>query len=113
MAKFFNVTDLNPSTEINHSIGSKPALAMLPLSIGAFPFGLAYGVTAQEIMLANGLVSDVIRIESALGVEDMPLARGGALHRGAAIASGTGAGLAIFWRDQEEPHLSTGVVRVA
>ena len=32
MAKFFNVTDLNPSTEINHSIGSKPALAMLPLA---------------------------------------------------------------------------------
>ena len=31
MAKFFGVTALNPDTEINHSIGSKPALAMLPL----------------------------------------------------------------------------------
>jgi LL-diaminopimelate aminotransferase len=31
MAKFFGVTDLNPDTEICHSIGSKPALAMLPL----------------------------------------------------------------------------------
>ena len=31
MAKFFNVDDLDPETEINHSIGSKPALAMLPL----------------------------------------------------------------------------------
>ncbi len=31
MAEFFGVTDLNPDTEINHSIGSKPALAMLPL----------------------------------------------------------------------------------
>lgn len=32
MAKFFKVTDLDPDTEINHSIGSKPALAMLPLA---------------------------------------------------------------------------------
>lgn len=31
MAKFFNVDDLDPDTEINPSIGSKPALAMLPL----------------------------------------------------------------------------------
>ncbi len=31
MASFFGVTDLDPDTEINHSIGSKPALAMLPL----------------------------------------------------------------------------------
>ncbi len=31
MSEFFGVTDLNPDTEINHSIGSKPALAILPL----------------------------------------------------------------------------------
>ena len=31
MKTFFGVADLNPETEINHSIGSKPALAMLPL----------------------------------------------------------------------------------
>ena len=31
MRSFFGVTDLDPDTEINHSIGSKPALAMLPL----------------------------------------------------------------------------------
>lgn len=31
MRKFFGVADLDPDTEINHSIGSKPALAMLPL----------------------------------------------------------------------------------
>jgi len=31
MATFFGVTDLDPDTEVNHSIGSKPALAMLPL----------------------------------------------------------------------------------
>ncbi|MCO5061926.1 MAG: LL-diaminopimelate aminotransferase [Kiritimatiellae bacterium] len=31
MQKFFGVSDLDPDTEINHSIGSKPALAMLPL----------------------------------------------------------------------------------
>ncbi|MDR0993490.1 MAG: LL-diaminopimelate aminotransferase [Verrucomicrobiota bacterium] len=31
MADFFGVTDLEPATEINHTIGSKPALAMLPL----------------------------------------------------------------------------------
>lgn len=31
MSKFFGVTDLNPDTDICHSIGSKPALAMLPL----------------------------------------------------------------------------------
>jgi LL-diaminopimelate aminotransferase len=31
MAKFFGVTGLDPDAEINHSIGSKPALAMLPL----------------------------------------------------------------------------------
>jgi len=30
MAEFFGVTGLNPDTEINHSIGSKPALALLP-----------------------------------------------------------------------------------
>lgn len=29
--KFFGVTGIDPDTEINHSIGSKPALAMLPL----------------------------------------------------------------------------------
>ena len=28
MADFFGVTDLDPATEINHTIGSKPALAM-------------------------------------------------------------------------------------
>lgn len=31
METFFGVKGLNPDTEINHSIGSKPALAMLPL----------------------------------------------------------------------------------
>jgi len=31
MREFFGVTGLDPETEINHSIGSKPALAMLPL----------------------------------------------------------------------------------
>jgi len=32
MREFFGVTDLDVATEINHSIGSKPALAMLPLA---------------------------------------------------------------------------------
>ncbi len=32
MRSFFGVSDLDPDTEINHSIGSKPALAMLPLA---------------------------------------------------------------------------------
>ncbi len=31
MKEFFGVANLDPDTEINHSIGSKPALAMLPL----------------------------------------------------------------------------------
>ncbi|HOW98617.1 MAG TPA: aminotransferase class I/II-fold pyridoxal phosphate-dependent enzyme, partial [Kiritimatiellia bacterium] len=31
METFFGVKGLNPDTEVNHSIGSKPALAMLPL----------------------------------------------------------------------------------
>ncbi len=31
MSKFFGVTGLDPKANINHSIGSKPALAMLPL----------------------------------------------------------------------------------
>ncbi|MCX6996492.1 MAG: LL-diaminopimelate aminotransferase [Kiritimatiellaeota bacterium] len=31
LEKLFGVTGLDPDTEINHSIGSKPALAMLPL----------------------------------------------------------------------------------
>ncbi|MCB1069540.1 MAG: LL-diaminopimelate aminotransferase [Kiritimatiellae bacterium] len=31
LKSFFGVTDIDPDTEINHSIGSKPALAMLPL----------------------------------------------------------------------------------
>ena len=31
MNMFFGVSDLDPDTEINHSIGSKPALAILPL----------------------------------------------------------------------------------
>ncbi len=31
MSDFFGVEDLNPDTEVNHSIGSKPALATLPL----------------------------------------------------------------------------------
>jgi LL-diaminopimelate aminotransferase len=31
LRKFFNVEGLDPEKEINHSIGSKPALAMLPL----------------------------------------------------------------------------------
>ncbi len=32
MRDFFGVSDLDPATEINHSIGSKSALAMLPLA---------------------------------------------------------------------------------
>lgn len=32
MANFFDVTDLDPVHEINHCIGAKPALAMLPLA---------------------------------------------------------------------------------
>jgi len=32
MREFFGVTDIDPVSEINHSIGSKPALAMLPLA---------------------------------------------------------------------------------
>lgn len=31
MDQFFGVSDLDPATEINHCIGAKPALAMLPL----------------------------------------------------------------------------------
>lgn len=31
MKNFFGVTDLDPDTEINHCIGAKPALALLPL----------------------------------------------------------------------------------
>ena len=31
MEQFFGVSDLDPATEINHCIGAKPALAMLPL----------------------------------------------------------------------------------
>ena len=31
MSKFFGVTGLDPDSQVNHSIGSKPALAMLPL----------------------------------------------------------------------------------
>ncbi len=31
LLEFFGVRDIDPSNEINHSIGSKPALAMLPL----------------------------------------------------------------------------------
>ena len=31
MKEFFGVTDLDPDKEINHTIGSKPALAMIPL----------------------------------------------------------------------------------
>ena len=31
LATFFGVRDIDPATEICHSIGSKPALAMLPL----------------------------------------------------------------------------------
>ena len=31
MSKFFGINDLDPDTEINHTIGSKPALAMIPL----------------------------------------------------------------------------------
>jgi len=31
MSRFFGVTNLDPDSQINHSIGSKPALAMLPL----------------------------------------------------------------------------------
>lgn len=32
MKEFFGVDNLDPATEINHSIGSKPALAMIPLA---------------------------------------------------------------------------------
>lgn len=32
MSEFFGVSDLDPDTQINHTIGSKPALAMLPLA---------------------------------------------------------------------------------
>lgn len=61
MRQFFGVADLDPDTEINHSIGSKPALAMLPLcfinpgdvTITTVP---GYPVTATHTRYLGGVV---------------------------------------------------------
>jgi LL-diaminopimelate aminotransferase len=69
MAKFFNLGNLDPTTEINHSIGSKPALAMLPLAfINPGDITLAtvpgYPVLATHTQYLGGEVINVPLIKS-------------------------------------------------
>ncbi len=64
MSSFFGVTDLDPATEINHSIGSKPALAMLPLCFvnpGDIIFQTVpgYPVLATHTRYVGGKVVDI------------------------------------------------------
>ena len=64
MKEFFGVTDLDPVTEINHSIGSKPALAMLPLAFInpgdiAFQTVPGYPVMATHVKYLGGKVVDL------------------------------------------------------
>lgn len=83
MKNFFGVSDLNPDTEINHSIGSKPALAMLPLcfvnpgdvvlvTVPGYPVMATHacylGGRVVEIPLRpeNGFLPDLGKIELSL-----------------------------------------------
>ncbi|MFA5042547.1 MAG: LL-diaminopimelate aminotransferase [Kiritimatiellia bacterium] len=68
MAEFFGVTNLAPDTEIVHSIGSKPALAMLPLCfINPGDVALAtvpgYPVLATHTKYLGGRVSKIPLLE--------------------------------------------------
>jgi LL-diaminopimelate aminotransferase len=82
MKKFFNVGDLDPDTEINHSIGSKPALAILPLcfinpgdvalvTVPGYPVlathtrYLGGEVVKVPLLKENGFHPDLARIDTA------------------------------------------------
>jgi LL-diaminopimelate aminotransferase len=82
MKKFFNVGNLDPEKEINHSIGSKPALAMLPLcfinpgdvtivTVPGYPViathtkYLGGEVVKVPLLRENGFHPDLSRIDAA------------------------------------------------
>ena len=82
MKTFFGVADLDPDTEINHSIGSKPALAILPLcfinpgdtslvTVPGYPVlathtrYLGGQVTKLPLLKENGFYPDLDRIDPA------------------------------------------------
>ena len=79
MDTFFGVSNLDPETEINHSIGSKPALAMLPLcfvnpgdvaitTVPGYPVMATHTrylggeVLAAPLLRANGFYPDIENI---------------------------------------------------
>lgn len=81
MKNFFGVSDLDPDTEINHSIGSKPALAMLPLcfvnpgdivlvTVPGYPVLATHArylggqVVKIPLRPENGFLPDLTKIES-------------------------------------------------
>ena len=83
MSDFFGVTDLNPEEEINHSIGSKPALAMIPLcfinpgdvamvTVPGYPVMATHvqylGGTVVKVPLLkkNGFIPDLAAIDPAV-----------------------------------------------
>ena len=83
MEGFFGVTGLDPDTEINHSIGSKPALALLPLcfvnpgdvvltTVPGYPVLATHArylggdVVKLPLKRENGFLPDLDRIDPAL-----------------------------------------------
>ncbi len=83
MEGFFGVTGLDPDTEINHSIGSKPALALLPLcfvnpgdvvltTVPGYPVLATHArylggeVVKLPLKRENGFLPDLDRIDSGL-----------------------------------------------
>jgi LL-diaminopimelate aminotransferase len=82
MKKFFGVSNLDPDTEINHSIGSKPALAIMPLcfinpgdvalvTVPGYPVlathtkYLGGEVVKVPLLKENGFYPDLTKIPSA------------------------------------------------
>jgi LL-diaminopimelate aminotransferase len=75
MKKFFGV-ELNPATEINHSIGTKPALAMLPLAFVnpgdvIFQTVPGYPVMATHTKYLGGQVVDIPLLEENKFLPDL------------------------------------------
>ena len=75
MQKFFGV-ELDPSTEINHSIGTKPALAMLPLAFVnpgdvVFQTVPGYPVMATHAKYLGGEVVDIPLLEENAFLPDL------------------------------------------
>ena len=86
MSTFFGVSDLDPATEVNHSIGSKPALALIPLcfvnpgdvmfmTVPGYPVMATHAaylgaeIVKVPLLKENGFLPDLDAIDPALAAK--------------------------------------------